>query len=158
MDTAGLEEFSAMFDLYLRVSSGVMLCFNLNDEHTLELLTKYLDRVHEISVTDIPIMLVGCQNEEGKRQVTEEKIKQFQTEHNLPFYVEAPTKTGENVDDAFNALFYVVTLNEGFKDKVVDGKLKEQIGRPEVRERLEGLKQNGKKSHKKKGVPPCKTM
>ena len=154
-DICGIEIFSASFELSIAHSHGVMMCFDVNRKGTFEALTEYLDIVRGQCGTDIPILLVGCQNDiEGAREVRQEEIEQFQTDHDLPLYVGTSAKTGKNVRDAFNALFYMATKNEGFKDRIADEELKEQIGSPEIRERIERMKL---KEHAA-GVPPCRTM
>ena len=46
--------------------------------------------------------LVGTQaDDESKRQVTPEMAAAFQKEHNIDYFIEVSSKTGQNVDKLF---------------------------------------------------------
>uniref|UniRef100_A0A6B2LKU9 Uncharacterized protein n=1 Tax=Arcella intermedia TaxID=1963864 RepID=A0A6B2LKU9_9EUKA len=100
LDTAGMEEFSAMREQYLRTGQFFMFMFSITDKSSfdeLEAAICNISRVKDIE-PPLPMMMVGCKSDlAGERKVTESEIQQKAKEKNIP-YVETSALSGTNIE------------------------------------------------------------
>lgn len=79
-----------------------MLVYDIANAETFEKLNSWIDSVRSCMKIPIPIVLVGAKKD-LKRAVSEKKARAYAEKHKFT-YVEASSKSGEGVEEAFTAL------------------------------------------------------
>lgn len=106
LDTAGIEQFTAMRELYIRNSEGFVLVYSVTDRNSFEELKTLRDQVVRLKDNfSVPIVLVGNKADlDDQRKVpTVEAQLQAKQWGNTAFF-ETSAKTSMNIDEVFAAL------------------------------------------------------
>lgn len=106
LDTAGVEQFTAMRELYIRNGEGFVLVYSVNSESSLRELEELRQQVCRIKDNaNVPMVLVGNKCDlEGERQVQPvDGVSQANSWGKVPFY-ETSAKFRTNIDEVFNDL------------------------------------------------------
>ena len=106
MDTAGQEQYHSMTLHMLKLCKGILLVYSITDKNSFDNLeSKWINEINEfININNIPIVLVGNKKDlENDREVDEQSGRDFADKYNLNFF-ETSSKTGENVNLAFEEL------------------------------------------------------
>ncbi|EGW34418.1 uncharacterized protein SPAPADRAFT_49461 [Spathaspora passalidarum NRRL Y-27907] len=103
LDTAGVAQFTAMRELYIKSGKGFLLVYSVTDENSLKELLALREQVLRIKDTDnVPMVLLGnkCDLEEDRVLSIEDGVKVSQDWGLVPFY-ETSAMYKTNVDEAF---------------------------------------------------------
>ncbi|WLF76363.1 Ras- protein rsr1 [Lodderomyces elongisporus] len=103
LDTAGVAQFTAMRELYIKSGKGFLLVYSVTDENSLKELLALREQVLRIKDSDnVPMVLVGnkCDLEEDRVLSIEDGVKVSQDWGLVPFY-ETSAMYKTNVDEAF---------------------------------------------------------
>lgn len=103
LDTAGVAQFTAMRELYIKSGKGFLLVYSVTDENSLKELLTLREQVLRIKDTDnVPMVLVGnkCDLEEDRVLSIDVGVKVSQDWGLVPFY-ETSAMYKTNVDEAF---------------------------------------------------------
>lgn len=117
-DTAGQESFRSVTRSYYRGATGALLAFDITRRATFEHVITWLSDLRTHADPNIAVALVGNKADLAEtRQVSTEEAQQWADENGVLF-VEASAKTGDNVEEAFEAVAKKVYQN--IKDGVFD--------------------------------------
>lgn len=103
LDTAGVAQFTAMRELYIKSGKGFLLVYSVTEENSLKELLALREQVLRIKDTDnVPMVLIGnkCDLEEDRVLSIDDGIKVSQDWGLVPFY-ETSAMYKTNVDEAF---------------------------------------------------------
>lgn len=103
LDTAGVAQFTAMRELYIKSGRGFLLVYSVTDENSLKELLALREQVLRIKDTDnVPMVLIGNKSDlENDRVLSiEDGVKVSQDWGLVPFY-ETSAMYKTNVDEAF---------------------------------------------------------
>ncbi|KAG7192261.1 Ras- protein rsr1 [Scheffersomyces spartinae] len=103
LDTAGVAQFTAMRELYIKSGKGFLLVYSVIDENSLKELLALREQVLRIKDSDnVPMVLVGnkCDLEQDRVLSIDDGIKVSQEWGMVPFY-ETSAMYKTNVDEAF---------------------------------------------------------
>ncbi|CAN3376577.1 ras-related protein Rsr1p [Diutina rugosa] len=103
LDTAGVAQFTAMRELYIKSGKGFLLVYSVDDENSLKELLALREQVLRIKDSDnVPMVLIGnkCDLEEERVLSIEDGIKVSKEWGMVPFY-ETSAMYKTNVDEAF---------------------------------------------------------
>lgn len=103
LDTAGVAQFTAMRELYIKSGKGFLLVYSVTDENSLKELLALREQVLRIKDSDnVPMVLIGnkCDLEEDRELSIDDGIKVSQEWGMVPFY-ETSAMYKTNVDEAF---------------------------------------------------------
>lgn len=103
LDTAGVAQFTAMRELYIKSGKGFLLVYSVTDENSLKELLSLREQVLRIKDTDnVPMVLIGnkCDLEDDRVLSIEDGIKVSEDWGLVPFY-ETSAMYKTNVDEAF---------------------------------------------------------
>lgn len=103
LDTAGVAQFTAMRELYIKNGQGFLLVYSVTDKKSLEELLSIREQITRIKGTNnIPMVLVGnkCDLSEERELEPEDGIDVSKEWNKVPFY-ETSAMYRMNVDDAF---------------------------------------------------------
>ncbi|KAG7870186.1 hypothetical protein KL918_000390 [Ogataea parapolymorpha] len=103
LDTAGVAQFTAMRELYIKSGQGFILVYSVTDKSSLEELMAIREQVMRIKESsNVPMVLVGNKCDlTNEREVTpEDGIEVSKKWNRTPFY-EASAMYKMNVEDAF---------------------------------------------------------
>ena len=106
MDTAGQEQYYSMTLNMLKICKGILLVYSITDKDSFNNLeSKWIDEINDhVDVNNIPIVLIGNKKDlEDERLIEEQTARDFANKFNLKFF-ETSSKTGENVNLAFEEL------------------------------------------------------
>lgn len=104
LDTASIEEFSAMRDMYMRGANGFVLVYSVIDQSSFDEIPQIRDQILRVKDTDsFPMILVGTKIDLGDRQVGTVQGQTLARSYNIPF-LEVSSKTGTNVGQVFDEL------------------------------------------------------
>lgn len=116
-DTAGQERFRSITKSFYRDSVGALLCFSLLNRKTFENLEVHLKEIYSHSMADTKVVLIGTFSDyQHERTVSKEEAIKFANKYGIN-YIEASSKTGENVHTAF------LTLVDDIIGNINDGKI-----------------------------------
>lgn len=103
-DFGGQERFRFLLESYVLGAKGALLMFDLTRPITLENLEQWVNIVRK-GDPNLPILFLGTKLDlEGDIQVDDNYAKEFLEVYNLMDYLKISSKTGENVENAFNVL------------------------------------------------------
>ncbi|GAV55659.1 hypothetical protein ZYGR_0AY00510 [Zygosaccharomyces rouxii] len=114
LDTAGVAQFTAMRELYIKSGMGFLLVYSVTDRQSLEELLDLREQVLRIKdVNRVPMVLVGNKADlEDERAVSiEEGIEVSSKWGKVPFY-ETSALLRSNVDEVFVDLVRQIMRNE----------------------------------------------
>ncbi|KAI5950879.1 RSR1 [Candida jiufengensis] len=103
LDTAGVAQFTAMRELYIKSGKGFLLVYSVTDENSLKELLALREQVLRIKDSEnVPMVLVGnkCDLDEDRVLSIEDGVKVSQDWGLVPFY-ETSAMYKTNVDEAF---------------------------------------------------------
>ncbi|KAK6460580.1 hypothetical protein DFJ63DRAFT_315246 [Scheffersomyces coipomensis] len=103
LDTAGVAQFVAMRELYIKSGKGFLLVYSVTDENSLKELLELRELVLRIKdSTNVPMVLIGnkCDLENDRVLSIEDGVKVSQDWGLVPFY-ETSAMYKTNVDEAF---------------------------------------------------------
>ncbi|RKP09736.1 ras-related protein Rap-1b precursor [Thamnocephalis sphaerospora] len=118
IDTAGTEQFTALYDMYMKRGEGFLLVYSVTSKGSLEDLEERREQIlHIKGSTDpaatVPIVLIGNKTDIiHEREVSTDEGRRLAAEWRCPF-LETSAKTAENVDEAFFSLVREVRLASG---------------------------------------------
>ncbi|QEU59817.1 Rsr1 [Kluyveromyces lactis] len=114
LDTAGVAQFTAMRELYIKSGMGFLLVYSVSDRQSLNELLELREQVLRIKDSDrVPIVLVGNKADLQDERVisVEEGIEVSSKWGKVPFY-EASALLRSNVDEVFIDLVRQIIRNE----------------------------------------------
>ncbi|KAL6941243.1 hypothetical protein ACO0RG_002367 [Hanseniaspora osmophila] len=115
LDTAGVQQFTAMRELYIKSGHGFLLVYSVDDENSLSELLKLRDQVLRIKDTEkVPMVLVGNKADlsDMERKISvEDGITVSEQWGKIPFY-ETSALLRSNVDEVFVDLVRQIIRNE----------------------------------------------
>lgn len=103
LDTAGVAQFTAMRELYIKSGKGFLLVYSVTDENSLKELLALREQVLRIKDADnVPMVLIGnkCDLDDERMLSIDDGIKVSQQWGLVPFY-ETSAMYKTNVDEAF---------------------------------------------------------
>ncbi|XP_065052568.1 ras-related protein Rab-1B-like [Rhopilema esculentum] len=104
-DSAGQERFRTIVNTYYRGAHGIIVVYDTTDRDSFEHLPSWLSDVSELAEPNSKKMLVGTKIDldSVERQVPKDVVSRYAESINVPF-VETSSKTGHNVEQAFNQM------------------------------------------------------
>ncbi|KAM3123749.1 hypothetical protein ACQ2H7_002974 [Candidozyma auris] len=114
LDTAGVAQFTAMRELYIKSGKGFLLVYSVTDENSLTELLALREQVLRIKDSDnVPMVLIGNKSdlEEDRVLSVEDGVKVSQQWGSVPFY-ETSAMYKTNVDEAFIDVVRQIMLKE----------------------------------------------
>ncbi|GAA5833420.1 hypothetical protein JCM3766R1_005496 [Sporobolomyces carnicolor] len=101
-DTAGQERFRSVTRNYYRGSSGCIIVYDITSRRSFENLSSWLSDARALASPDLEVVIVGNKSDrpEEDRQVPFLEASRWAQDHGALF-VEASSKTGENVEQPF---------------------------------------------------------
>lgn len=121
-DTAGQEKFYSITKSYYRSVKSALICFSMENMTSFDNIYKYFRELTRLN-DKIIIQLVGTFSDSINTLITEEMINNIAEELNVDYFI-VSNKTGENVDECFNAIINKTIENELF---IVNKKNTEQL-------------------------------
>lgn len=103
LDTAGVAQFTAMRELYIKNGQGFILVYSVTDKNSLQELLSIREQIIRIKGSNnIPMVLVGnkCDLTEERELEPEDGINVSKQWNKVPFY-ETSAMYRMNVDDSF---------------------------------------------------------
>lgn len=103
LDTAGVAQFTAMRELYIKNGQGFVLVYSVTDKQSLQELLAIREQILRIKDTEtVPMVLVGnkCDLTNERELTPEDGIEISRRWHRVPFY-ETSALYRMNVQDAF---------------------------------------------------------
>lgn len=114
LDTAGIAQFTAMRELYIKNGKGFLLVYSVTDENSLNELLSLREQVIKIKENSkIPMVLVGNKNDLTDKRVlsVEDGIKVSEQWNNVFFY-ETSALCRTNIDEVFINVVKQIMMNE----------------------------------------------
>ncbi|KAH3744369.1 GTP-binding protein yptV1 [Pelomyxa schiedti] len=103
-DTNGQERFRTVTASYYRNAQGVLLCYDVTNLESFLSLKEWLQQVDRYAGAEsVKLVLVGCKDDLGTPQVSEEMEQEFAKAHSMSAF-RCSSKVGTNVKEVFNAL------------------------------------------------------
>ena len=103
-DFGGQERFRFLLDSYILGVKGTLLMFDLTRIATLDPIKEWVDLLRKNN-PELPILLVGAKKDlEEKTSVDDNYVLQLNVTFHFIDYVKISSKTGENVNSAFEIL------------------------------------------------------
>lgn len=100
-DTAGQERYRTITNAYYRGSDGILLCVDATNKKSFQNIPDWLNEINKYTDEDVKkILLVNKSDLESKIEVTEDDLKAFEAEYQIP-YLYTSAKSGHNVDQGF---------------------------------------------------------
>lgn len=136
LDTAGVAQFTAMRELYIKSGKGFLLVYSVTDENSLKELESIRQQLVRIKDSDnVPMLLIGnkCDLDEERKISAEDGIAVSQRWGKVPFY-ETSAMYKTNVEEAF-----VDVVRQIIRKEVIGGSqqlLKPQLQSQSVKETL----------------------
>ncbi len=103
-DFGGEERFRFLLSQYSKGANGAFFLYDITNQTSLDHLPDWTQVIRE-HAGDIPIMLIGSKVDLNEfRAVTRDDGISAAKKYNLASFVELSSKTGENVEKAFNVI------------------------------------------------------
>lgn len=107
-DFGGERRFRFLLHQYCKGANGALIMYDITNSKTLENLSDWVQIIRNHS-GDIPIILVGNKLDlEESREVFREIGIEIAKKYNLSGFIEVYSKTGQNVEETFEALTELV--------------------------------------------------
>ncbi|KAK9479879.1 P-loop containing nucleoside triphosphate hydrolase protein [Lipomyces japonicus] len=121
LDTAGVEQFTAMRELYINNGQGFLLVYNMTDRSSLQELERVHDQILRIKdVANAPIVIVGNKADlSHARTVPFQEAKSAASRWGSSALYETSARTGQNVNDVFLDLVQQIQSRELEHDAVL---------------------------------------
>ena len=104
-DTAGQDRYRTIAKNYYKGSHGILLLYDVTKKESFDNIKEWIKQIREEVSEKTIIFLVGNKiDKTDLRKITTEEGAKLAEEYKLPFY-EASAKSGENIEDVFNALY-----------------------------------------------------
>ena len=104
-DTAGQDRYRTIAKNYYKGSHGILLLYDVTKKESFDNIKEWIKQIREEVSEKTIIFLVGNKiDKTDVRKITTEEGAKLAEEYKLPFY-ETSAKTGENIEDIFNALY-----------------------------------------------------
>ena len=116
-DFGGEERFRFLLPTYVRGANGALFLYDITNYSTLAHIDDWLMEVRkEMSHEDIlPIIIVGLVSGfEEERQISPEEAVEIAKSRGVDGFIECSPRTGENVEETFEALTRLMLGNSGF--------------------------------------------
>jgi len=114
-DFGGQERFRFLLESYVLGAKGALLMFDLTRPITLENLEQWVNICRKNN-PDLPILFLGTKNDLlDEIMVDDDYAITFQEEFNLFDYLRVSSKSGENVQEAFNLLTRRILERQTFR-------------------------------------------
>jgi Ras-related protein Rab-2A len=109
-DTVGQEAFKSITSSYFRGSIGAILVFDITDKKSFDDIKEWMDIVKDKSNSPVTFILIGCKSDlESERVITRMEAFSFAKKYDMD-YIEASSKTCQNVNLLFELLTNKITL------------------------------------------------
>ncbi|RKP27517.1 ras-like protein 3 [Syncephalis pseudoplumigaleata] len=117
IDTAGTEQFTALYDMYMKRGQGFLLVYSVTSKNSFDELAERREQILHVKGAaderDVPIVLVGNKIDiDYEREVTTDEGRKLANEWRCPF-LETSAKIAHNVDEAFYTLVREVRRTAG---------------------------------------------
>lgn len=119
LDTAGVAQFTAMRELYIKSGKGFLLVYSVNDESSLQELLALREQVLRIKdSSNVPMVLIGnkCDLLDERVLQPQDGIKISEKWGRVPFY-ETSAMHKTNVDEAFIDVVRQIMRNESLENQ-----------------------------------------
>ena len=107
-DFGGEDDYKFLLPLYSKGSSGGIFMFDLSNKMSLNKIDDWIEIFNESvssSEKKTPLFMVGGKSDlQDQIALTESKAQNIAKKHNLHKYIACSSKTGENVENIFEAL------------------------------------------------------
>jgi len=105
-DFAGEKRFRFFLPNYARGAQGCLLCYDITRYTSFQNLQDWYNIVKENTNTETIFLLVGGKADLAsyRRTVERTDAEKFQKEHNIPYFIETSSKSGENNKNVFEIL------------------------------------------------------
>jgi small GTP-binding protein len=114
-DFGGEERFRFLLSQYCKGANGAFFLYDITKEITLDHLPDWTQIIRE-HAGDIPIMLIGSKKDlEEFRAVPTENGDLAAKKYNLKSFMELSSKTGENVENAFETMTKILIEKTNIK-------------------------------------------
>lgn len=149
LDTAGIEQFTAMRELYIKNSEGFILTYSVTSRASFEELKALRNQVAQIKDNyNVPMILVGNKCDLGKqRQVPVSEAKALAENWNTLF-LEVSAKTCTNIDEIFSGLIKQLVrrdsaIGSSFRNSSIYTQSSQESSRLSVKRSMARLRENG---------------
>ncbi|RXK41389.1 hypothetical protein M231_01294 [Tremella mesenterica] len=116
LDTAGIEQYLTLNDLFIRESQGFVLVFSLTQRDTFREILKLRDTIYSIKSTfDIPIVIVGNKSDLGDEREVETSEGEKLAERWGVRYFETSARTDTNVWLVFEEIVRKIRSSDHYK-------------------------------------------
>ena len=104
-DTAGQDKYRTIAKNYYKGSHGILLLYDITKQSSFDNIREWVRDIKEEVNEKAILFLIGNKIDmEDQRKIPKEKGVELAEEFKIPFF-EASAKSGENVDEAFKALY-----------------------------------------------------
>ena len=132
-DTAGQERYRSISSSTIKLADGFIVVFALNDKTSFSQVKYWISQIEDqADITIKPLIIVGNKSD-LQREVTNEEGLNYANSINLKYY-ETSAKTGQNIEEVFDALFNEIYKQKNKREKGV------QIRRKNTNEEIKGKK------------------
>jgi Ras-related protein Rab-11A len=108
-DFGGQERFRFFQDSFVLGAAGALVMFDLTKLMTFNRLNQWLRIVRKNDPT-LPVVLLGSKYDLDYHSVEDEYVLEFMEENNIDKFLKVSSKTGLNVEDAFQILLHDVIV------------------------------------------------
>lgn len=129
LDTAGVAQFTAMRELYIKNGQGFLLVYSVTDKKSLEELLAIKEQITRIKGTsNVPMVLIGnkCDLNDERQLEPEDGIEVSKTWNKVPFY-ETSAMYRMNVDDSFIDIVRQIIRKEVQQQQQVEEQDKQNV-------------------------------
>jgi len=103
-DTAGQERYRSLAPMYYRGAAAALVVYDITSQDSFNGAKTWIDELQRQGSADIVIGLAGNKMDlESKREVPKDEAKLYSQENGCIFF-ETSAKTGENINNIFNAI------------------------------------------------------
>lgn len=99
-DTAGQEKYSNLVPVYIRDSHAVIICYDVNEEDSMQKVQGYLQTVNDTIPEEVPKVVVGTKSDLFQSGIPGQAIDEWCSNQNIPHFVTS-ARTGQGVEDLF---------------------------------------------------------
>ncbi|AWN73000.1 TPA: Rab family GTPase [Legionella anisa] len=100
-DASGAPRLHKIISSYFRHVDGALICFDLGNRTSLLHTKEHIERLKEIK--KVPMILVGCKADLGRREISSEEAKKWASELGLT-YIEVSSLKKENIEQPFTQI------------------------------------------------------